>query len=78
MKIKELIKELESLDGELHIFVDGYEGGCNEVIVNNNIKDIALNVNDEWWYGKHEEYKVRRHGDKCEIVKGIIISNKTK
>ena len=31
MTVQELIEKLQSLDQELPVFIDGYEGGCNDL-----------------------------------------------
>ena len=72
MKVKELIEVLSQLDPELMVVVAGYEGGVNEVDTY-GLCDIELNVNDEWYYGKHE---MLAEGDKprnkdSTIVKGV-------
>ena len=72
MKVKELIEVLSQLDPELMVVVAGYEGGVNEVD-KYELCDIELNVNDEWYYGKHE---MLAEGDKprnkdSTIVKGV-------
>ena len=72
MKVKELIEVLSQLDPELMVVVAGYEGGVNEVD-KSELCDIELNVNDEWYYGKHE---MLVKGDKprnkdSTIVKGV-------
>jgi len=72
MKVKELIEVLSQLDPELMVVVAGYEGGVNEVS-DYGLCDIELNVNDEWYYGKHE---MLAEGDKprnkdSTIVKGV-------
>ena len=53
MKVKQLIEVLSQLDSELMVVVAGYEGGVNEVD-KSELCNIELNVNDEWYYGKHE------------------------
>ena len=72
MKVKELIEALSQLDPELMVVRSGYEGGVNE-IKKIKIYDIELNVNTEWYYGKHE---VLQKGDEPQnkdstIVKGV-------
>ena len=74
MRVKELIEKLSELDPELYVFVPGYEDGVDDAVIS-GIKQIALEVNDEWYYGKHEEVKNdldSRYIDKT-IVKGIIL-----
>lgn len=72
MKVKELIEVLSQLDPELMVVVHGYEGGVNEVD-KCELRDIELNVNTAWYYGKHETLL---NGDKpinqySTIVKGV-------
>ena len=81
MTIKQLIESLSKIeDQEIKVMVRGYEGGVNDIVIGNGIDNdtpaivnVALNVNDKWYYGRHEvqnfdhEYKGR------EIVKAIIL-----
>lgn len=63
MKVKELIEQLKALDPELMVVRPGYEGGVTEVD-HLNVILIALNVNEEWYYGEHEqidEYSHKEH-----------------
>ena len=71
MTVKELIEQLQQLDPELHVFVDGYEGGYEDVVIS-EVKDIALNVNNDWWYGVNDNYDETKHIDNT-VVKGIIL-----
>ena len=71
MTVKELIEQLQQLDPELHVFVDGYEGGYDDVTIS-EIKEIALNVNNDWWYGVNDNYDETKHIDNT-VVKGIIL-----
>lgn len=72
MKIKELIEKLSKLDQDLYVFVPGYEGGVDDAGIS-EIKQIALDVNDEWYYGRHEEVKSEEQFIDKTIVKGIIL-----
>lgn len=54
MKVKDLIEALQTLDPELMVVRAGYEGGVTE-IDHVNIIRVALNVNEAWYYGEHEE-----------------------
>ena len=54
MKVRELIERLQALDPELMVVRPGYEGGVTEVTHINAIV-VALNVNEEWYYGEHEQ-----------------------
>lgn len=75
MTVKQLIEQLQQLDPDLHVFTSGYEGGFDDVYVGEEM-EIALNVHDEWYYGKHESadsgYYVPDKS-KFKIVKGIIL-----
>ena len=76
MTVKELIEQLQTLDPELHVFVQGYEGGYNDAGPIGGVRDIALNVHTEWYYGRHEEADTQYYvKDKAKytIVKGIIL-----
>ena len=53
MKVKDLIEKLRALDPELMVIRPGYEGGVAEVDYVTPTT-IALNVNEEWYYGAHE------------------------
>jgi hypothetical protein len=76
MTVKELIEQLQTLDPDLHVFVQGYEGGYDDVGPISNVIDIALDVHTEWYYGKHEDADTSYYvPDKTKhtIVKGIIL-----
>jgi len=53
MKIKDLIKELQKHDPEMQVVRAGYEGGVDFVSAV-RCYEVALDVNADWWYGKHE------------------------
>ena len=53
MKIKDLIKELQQHDAEMQVVRAGYEGGVDFVSAI-RCYEVALDVNLDWWYGKHE------------------------
>ncbi len=74
MKVKDLIEQLSKLDQDLEVFVEGYEGGLDRVDIG-EIKDIALDVNTYWYYGKHEDvdHLSEEHKTKYKIVKGVIL-----
>ena len=62
MKVGELIERLQALDPELMVVRPGYEGGVTEV-TNINAIVVALNVNEEWYYGEHEQIDEFSHRD---------------
>jgi hypothetical protein len=78
MTVQELIEKLQSLDQELPVFIDGYEGGCNDLTDLVNI-EVVRDVNTEWYYGSHEKIK-DLHDDVIETfakkgklrVKGVM------
>tara|TARA_R110000868_G_scaffold11323_3_gene55381 strand:- start:1704 stop:1967 length:264 start_codon:yes stop_codon:yes gene_type:complete len=87
MTVRELIKVLTEIEDQevrvmVSVMVSGYEGGYNDIVIGNGIDNnipaivnVALDVNEEWYYGAHE-----RVGDmydaaniEYQIVKAIII-----
>lgn len=76
MTVKELIDVLERLDPNLHVFTRGYEGGFEDVEFIKDPFDVALDVNDRWYYGKHEAVSKLADPTKYtnyKIVKGILL-----
>lgn len=53
MKIKDLIKQLQQHDSEMQVVRAGYEGGV-DFVKHVTCHEVALEVNLDWWYGKHE------------------------
>ena len=73
MTIKELIEQLNELDPELHVFVNGYEGGYHYASPS-EIKTFCLNVNAEEYYGPHEDPSwCPGNPSMYEQVKGIVL-----
>ena len=62
MKVKDLIEKLKEFDPDLMVVRAGYEGGVTEI---NHIStiEVALNVNEEWYYGEHEQIDEFSHRD---------------
>ena len=74
MTVKELIEQLQQLDPDLHVFVQGYEGGFDDAGPIGDIKEIALDYHKEWYYGKHEDANYNNTiRENYTIVKGIIL-----
>ena len=77
MTVKQLIEELSKIeDQDLRVMTSGYEGGFDDLEIKSyNIQFMALDVNTEWYYGKHEPvdnlYDVPN--DRYQIVKAIIL-----
>lgn len=53
MTVAELILALQAQDPKLRVIIRGYEGGYNDVGVLTDL-EIALDVHEAWYYGKHE------------------------
>lgn len=53
MTAHELAKQLLELP-DVMLTVRGYEGGVDEITSVSQPKELALNVHEEWYYGKHE------------------------
>ena len=63
MNVKELIEKLKEFDQESMVIVAGYEGGHDEITGCKPI-GLRLNVNDSWYYGRHEE---STDHDNCKV-----------
>jgi hypothetical protein len=63
MNIRELISELQKYDPEMRVVTSGYEGGYNDLGEFQEVK-INLNVNNEWYYGRHDN----AYGEKFEEI----------
>jgi len=77
MTVKELIKILSTIeDQDLRVMVKGYEGGfCDVENINTEPIHMALDVNEEWYYGKHEpvDNLYEATNTNYHIVKAIIL-----
>jgi len=71
MTVKQLIEHLQTLDPELYVFTRGYEGGLEDIYVNNNVILVELDHNKAWYYGPHEE--VLNPELFPNAVKGIVL-----
>lgn len=54
MTVKELIEKLKTLDQEMPVFINGYEGGYDDLTDLTNI-EVIKDVNTQWYYGSHEK-----------------------
>ena len=72
MTVKELIEHLQTLDPEIRVFTEGYEGGYNDVKIGGPF-EIALDVYHDWWYGKHEKASKFIDKSKYKLTKGIVL-----
>ena len=54
MTVGELIAKLQTFDPALPVMVDGYEGGVDYPVAVDQT-EVRLNVNEQDYYGAHEE-----------------------
>ncbi len=83
MTVRELIEKLSQIkDQEVRVMVRGYEGGVDDIVIGNGIDNktpaiihVALDVNKEWYYGRHERVDDMYDTTSSEyhIVKAIIL-----
>jgi hypothetical protein len=86
MTVKELIESLSKIeDKDIRVIVSGYEGGVDDIVIGNGIDNstivipaiihVALDVNKEWYYGKHKRVDDMYGATNSEyhIVKAIIL-----
>ena len=80
MTVKQLIQILNNIeDQDVKVMVRGYEGGVDDVIVQSNesntpaILTIHRDVNNEWYYGRHEVTEHDTPLKKDKVEKAIII-----
>jgi hypothetical protein len=79
MTVKELIEKLQTLDQEMPVFINGYEGGYDDLTDLANI-EVVKDVNTQWYYGSHEKIS-DLHEEVLETftkngklrVKGVIV-----
>ena len=53
MKVKDLLSLLSKMPADADVVARGYEGGVDD-IVNVMLMKLRRDVNDEWYYGRHE------------------------
>jgi len=83
MTVRQLIESLSTIeDQDIRVMVRGYEGGVNDMVIVNGIEDntpaiqyVALDVNTEWYYGRHERVDDMYDATSSQyhIVKAIIL-----
>ena len=77
MTVRELIESLSKIeDKEIRVMVSGYERGVKDIEDNTPaIIHVALDVNTEWYYGKHERVDDMYGSTNSDyhIVKAIIL-----
>ena len=75
MTVRELIEKLSKIENqEALVMTSGYEGGFDDVDYDIIETDMVLNVNSEWYYGKHEVLdEVYGIKEAYKTIKGIIL-----
>jgi len=75
MTVKQLIEVLSKLeDQEARVMVKGYEGGVDDIgDIIPAIVNIALDVNEEWYYGRHEVQNFDHEYKGKEITQAIVL-----
>jgi hypothetical protein len=78
MNVSELIEQLQQLDPSLEVYINGYEGGYDDVEKMEHIEVCRNFYADEWYYGNHEEFNAVRKGPAnpftFDITKGIVLT----
>jgi hypothetical protein len=52
--VEQLIEQLKLHDPKLPVMMPGYEGGVYDGPTKFQVANVAIGVNDEWYYGPHE------------------------
>jgi hypothetical protein len=81
MTVKQLIESLSKIqDQNITVMVRGYEGGVDDIVIGNAIDNntpaivnVAINVNDEWYYGRHGVHNFDHEYKGREIINAIIL-----
>ena len=82
MKVKDLIKVLQTYDPELEVSIDGYEGGVTDSFVMYNT-DVYIDAHEVWYKGEHlactdviTDAEKERYSE-CGIEQRLILQRKT-
>ena len=77
MTVKELIELLQQCPSQsMRVIIDGYEGGYHDLEAHNiGLTEIALNVNDAWYYGPHDTPRHNEHTDETALRLGKSPAN---
>ncbi len=86
MTVGQLIQSLSKIeDQDIRVMVKGYEGGVDDIVIGNGIDNnttvipaiihVALDVNEQWYYGRHERVDNidPSNSREYQIVKAIIL-----
>lgn len=72
MKVKDLITQLQAYNPDHMAVVSGYEGGVEEAWGTSE-HTIALNCNEDWYYGSHELINKDDQHEGKERVQAVYI-----
>lgn len=70
MTVAELIEKLKLLPPTLRVFVPGYEGGLEDVVVGEETA-VNLDVYDSDFYGRHDVDEGWQ--DRSGVVQGVVL-----
>ena len=74
MTVTDLIRVLETCPPDLRVMVQGYEDGVDDLEPDCVLtRDVLLNVNEGWYYGRHEEASEGDKQGNSEIVKAVVL-----
>jgi hypothetical protein len=78
MTVEKLIEQLQQLEPTLEVYVNGYEGGYDDVDKIEYIEVCRDFYYDEWYCGNHEEFNAVRKGPDnpftFDIARGIVLT----
>ncbi len=75
MTVQQLIEMLSQIeDQQTTVMVKGYEGGVDDISNNTpEILKVRLNVNTQWYYGRHEIVQHDTPLNKSNTITAILI-----
>ena len=78
MTVQQLIEMLSQIeDQQTTVLVKGYEGGVDDIVMSKDdtpeTLTVRLNVNTEWYYGRHEIVKHDTPLNKSNTIRAIVI-----
>lgn len=72
MTVAELVKLLGEYPADLRVVVDGYEAGFDDVESERiAVREIRLDANCEWYYGRHED--ADEPGNGAAVVNALVL-----
>ena len=73
MTVEELVQALQNYPADMPVVVDGYEEGYDDLEQDLiSVKEIRLDVGNQWWEGRHRDsWNDRMEGS--GIVKALVL-----